>query len=115
VKDQQLFCSACDRQVRVLLTDTPSDDGQAEVHDEELVCIEIGSHCTGSLCPLGASEPSAMVNRIVRNGIPLGTLETVVAHCPACDITAEMILYGEGKAACSVCGNISRWVFDHLE
>ena len=32
------------------------------------------------------------------------------AHCPSCDNDAEMILYGNGRAACSVCGSDGRWV-----
>lgn len=115
MKNQQLFCGACDRPVRVLITEPATVEGHASVHDAELVCLEIGSHCTGNMCPLGAAEPSAMVGRIIRNGIPLDTLETVTAHCPSCDNDAEMILYGSGKAACSVCGSNGRWVIDHLE
>jgi hypothetical protein len=67
------------------------------------------------MCPLGAAEPNAMVARIVRNGIALDTLSTVQARCPACDNDVEMVLYGEGRAACSICGTASRWVVDHVE
>jgi hypothetical protein len=115
MKSHQLFCGACDRPVRVLITEAPSAEGQAELEDAEVVCLEIGAQCTGNLCPLGAAEPSAMVRRIVRNGIPLDTLEKVTARCPTCENDAEMILYGGGKAGCSVCGTIGRWVVDHVE
>jgi hypothetical protein len=115
MKSHQLFCGACDRPVRVLITEAPSAEGQPELADSELVCLEIGAKCTGTMCPLGAAEPSAMVRRIVRNGIPLDTLETVAATCPSCGNDAEMILYGEGKAACSICGSIGRWVVDHVD
>ena len=115
MKNHQLFCGACDRPVRVLITEAPAMEGRASLQDAELVCLEIGAKCTGSMCPLGAAEPDAMVRRIVRNGIPLDTLSTVKAHCPVCDADAEMILYGEGKAGCSVCGSVGRWVLDHTE
>ncbi len=115
MKSHQLYCGACDRPVRVLITEAPSGEGQASVMDSEVVCLEIGANCTGNMCPLGAAEPSAMVRRIVRNGIPLNTLETVQAHCASCDNDAEMILYGDQKAACSVCGTSGRWVINHLE
>ncbi len=115
MKSQQLYCGACDRPVRVLITEMPGEEGQASAADAELVCLEIGAQCTGNLCPLGAAEPSAMVRRIVRNGIPLNTLETVMAQCPACFNDAEMILYGNGRAGCSACGADGRWVVDHLE
>jgi hypothetical protein len=115
MKSQNLFCSACDRPVRVLITDEPTSEGQAEVTDAEMICLEIGAQCTGHLCPLGAAEPGAMVRRIVRNGIPLDTLQTVKADCPFCFSQTEMILYGDGKAGCSACGADGRWVVDHIE
>jgi len=115
MRNHQLFCSACDRPVRVLITESPAAEGQAPLQDSELVCLEIGAQCTGGMCPLGAAEPSAMVRRIVRNGVPLNTLETVKARCPSCDADADMILYGGGKAGCSICGSVGRWVVDHVE
>jgi hypothetical protein len=115
VESHRLFCSACDREVRVLITPALNEHGQAVLHDSEVVCLDIGSRCTGNMCPLGAAEPNAMVARIVRNGIALDTLSTVQARCPACDNDVEMVLYGEGRAACSICGTASRWVVDHAE
>ena len=115
MKNHLMFCSACDREVRVLITGTPLYEEQAPLHDEELICLHIGSRCTGSLCPLGAAAPNAMVGRLIRNGVPLDTLTTVMAHCPACDQEADMVLYGDGRAACSLCGTPARWAFDHVE
>ncbi len=115
MKAHQLFCSACDRQVRVMIVEAPDHDHQATVHDEELVCLEIGAQCTGNLCPLGATEPSAMVSRLVRAGLPLDSLQTANAPCPSCGLTSEFVLYGDGKATCSVCGTNARWVVDHIE
>ncbi len=115
MKSHQMYCGACDREVRVMITPDPSAQGQAPLRDSEIVCLEIGSQCTGNMCPLGAAEPSAMVGRIIRNGVPLNTLSTVLATCPACGNDAEMVLYGEGRAACSICGTAARWVLDHIE
>jgi hypothetical protein len=114
MKGTEMFCSACDRQVRVMISEAPSGEHQATVHDDELICLEIGEHCTGNLCPLGAAEPNAMVSRIVRNGLPTDGLRTVMATCPACDLHAEIVLYGEGKAACTACGTPARWVAEHV-
>lgn len=115
MKGHELFCSACDRQVRVMITDSPAHEGQATLHDEELVCLEIGEQCTGNLCPLGATAPSAMVARIVRNGLPTRGLHTVQAACPSCDRETELVLYGQGRAACTVCGSPFRWTATHAE
>jgi hypothetical protein len=115
MKSHRLFCNACDREVRVMITDAPLLDGQATLHDEEVVCLEIGEKCTGNLCPLGAVEPNAMVARIVRNGLPLDGLRTLLAECPTCSRMTEMVLYGGGRAACTECGSPARWTVDHAE
>jgi hypothetical protein len=54
VKSQWVFCSACDQLVRVQVSEA-SPDG--EIQDARVVCLEIGDHCTGSMCPLGAVQP----------------------------------------------------------
>ena len=115
MKSQKIFCSACDREVRVLITDALPMDGPATLHDEEVVCLEIGEQCTGSLCPIGATAPNAMVSRLIRNGLPLDGMRTVRSLCPSCGLENEMALYGEGRAACTVCGSPARWTLEHAE
>lgn len=110
-----VYCSACDRQVRVMISEAPAHDGQATLHDEEVICLEIGDRCTGGMCPIGAAAPGSMVARLVRLGLPTDGLRTVTATCPTCDVEAEMVLYGGGRAACSVCGATARWLADHVE
>ena len=113
--NHQLFCSACDRNVRVLISESPAGEHQATVHDDELICLEIGDHCTGNLCPLGAAAPNAMVARLVHEGHPTGSLRSVQASCPSCGLDAEFVLYGAGRASCTVCGTAARWVCEHIE
>ncbi|HEU5218632.1 MAG TPA: hypothetical protein VFU23_08230 [Gemmatimonadales bacterium] len=115
MKNHAMYCSGCDRQVRVLITPGPVYDGRAPLHDEELVCLEIGSRCTGNMCPLGAAGPPEMIRRVIRNGIPLETLNTVTARCPSCEEDQDIVLYGDGRAICSHCLGESRWAVDHLE
>ncbi|MDX2208307.1 MAG: hypothetical protein SFU57_11745 [Gemmatimonadales bacterium] len=111
----RLYCSACDREVRVVISEALAHDGQASLHDEEVVCLELGGHCTGNMCPVGAVAPREMVARLARNGLPTDGLRTLTAPCPTCGAEVEMVLYGNGKAACTVCGSEARWVVDHLE
>jgi ribosomal protein S27AE len=115
MKHHLLLCRARDREVRVMITGTLLQDDQAPVRDEGLVCLDIGEGCIESLCPLGGSTPDAMVGRLVRSGVPLDALATVVAECPACGQEAEMVLYGHRRAACGQCGAAARWAFDHAE
>jgi hypothetical protein len=66
MKTLTAFCSACDRDVRLVITDEPSQDGHANLVDSEVVCLEIGASCTGSLCPIGAVSPAVMAARLAR-------------------------------------------------
>lgn len=46
------YCSACDRQVEVVVKPggrTNPVTGEAE---DEIICLEMGESCTGSMCPM---------------------------------------------------------------
>ena len=43
------YCSACDRQVEVVVRP-----------DEQVVCLEVGHTCTGALCPITDVPPDEM-------------------------------------------------------
>ena len=60
MKTIDAYCSACDNQVRLVLTDEPIQDDPSPIHDREVVCLEIGEHCSGNLCPIGAVPPVVM-------------------------------------------------------
>jgi hypothetical protein len=104
-----MYCSGCDRDVAVVVTDGASDDAQANVHGEELACLEVGTGCTGSMCPIGAAEPGAMVQRLLRNGLPTDQLTRVSGHCDGCGLDTELALVGEHRASCLVCGTTRPW------
>ena len=113
--ERQLHCSVCARPVRIVVTAPHELDGPPNLYDAEVVCLDVGEQCTGGRCPLGHVAPDAMVSRLIRDGQPLDGLRTVRATCPACDGNVEMVLYGEGHAACTVCGTPARWVMRHAE
>jgi hypothetical protein len=70
MKTRMAFCSACDRDVRVAFPeDAEFVDGQANIPDPEIVCLEIGARCTGSMCPVAAQPAAVMAARLVRSGL----------------------------------------------
>ena len=105
MKTHMAYCSACDRDVRIVLPDEPVEaDGQANIHDAEIVCLEIGEKCTGSMCPVGATSPSVMAVRLVRSGLKPVVQPLLSAQCDACaDLTKFAIIDAE-YATCTVCG-----------
>ena len=53
MKTQKAFCSACDRQVEVVIPDDLPEGTLPSAHDpSNCICLEFGETCTGSLCPL---------------------------------------------------------------
>lgn len=113
MRSQKVYCGACDRNVRVLITNPPSvAEGQAPLHDSEVVCLEIGEHCTGGLCPIGAAAPDDMVRRLMHSGLPLDGLRTVKARCPSCEFESELALQANGHATCLLCGSNVGWTIE---
>lgn len=104
MKTQLAYCSACDQDVRIVVTDEPSADGQANIVDAEVVCLEIGAHCTGALCPVGATSPTVMAARLVRNGLYTAMHPIVKAQCARCEGKTEFVVIDTRLATCTVCG-----------
>jgi hypothetical protein len=53
MKIQHAYCSACDRQVEVLVREgAQEDDGALPSDASQVVCLAYGEQCTGSMCPL---------------------------------------------------------------
>ena len=107
MKLERMYCGACDHEVQVLVTDAPASDGQAPLLDSELVCLEIGERCSGSMCPLGAEAPAGMVTRFVRHGLSTDELALVSAFCAECGRETECVLANGEERTCVVCGTRS--------
>ena len=85
MKIQVAYCSACDHDVRIALPDEPlATDGHANVPDPEIVCLEIGSSCTGALCPIGAQPPRVMAARLIRSGLKPVFQPLIASQCDRC-------------------------------
>lgn len=104
MKTQIAYCSACDRDVQVILPVVPLHDAQAPVGDAEIVCLEVGERCTGSLCPVGAVSPTAMMVRRVRSGVHPVLEPIVKAECPTCVRVTDYAIISPEYATCIDCG-----------
>ena len=107
MKNQTAYCSACDKDVHIVITDEPSHDGHANLHDAEVVCLEIGETCTGALCPIGATPPSVMAARLVRNGLQTIVQPVVKAHCAHCDRVTAHLVIEKHAVRCEECEGVT--------
>jgi hypothetical protein len=46
------YCSACDRQVEVVVKHGARTNPETGQPEDEIVCLEMGESCTGSMCPM---------------------------------------------------------------
>ena len=107
MKMQTAYCSACDKDVHIVVTDEPSVDGQANLHESEVVCLEIGEACTGSMCPIGATAPAVMAARLVRNGLQTIMQPVIEAHCAGCGRVTTHLIVEPTRARCTECETVS--------
>jgi hypothetical protein len=105
MKTQLAYCSACDHDVRILVTDEADDqEAQANIPDAEIVCLEIGEKCTGSLCPVGAVSRTAMVARRIRAGVRDVLQPLVKVECEVCGRVTDYFIIDREYATCGECG-----------
>lgn len=104
MKREIAYCSVCDRDVQIVVTDELSHDGQANLHDAEVVCLEIGDHCCGSHCPISGTQPAVMAARLVRNELQTVVTPMVTLDCARCGQPTRHVLIERSFATCSECG-----------
>ena len=109
MREITMYCSARDQNVRVVVTDEPVHDTQASVLDSELICLEVGDHCTGNLCPVGAIPLEAVDARLATSGLRPEVRRKVAGYCEACDRDTELVVSSGGYVTCTECGTTRRW------
>ena len=110
MRELKMYCAARDQDVHVVLTDEPVvDDGQATVMDSEVICLEIGESCTGSLCPVCAVSWEAMDAKLAKSGLRPEIRRKLSAHCEGCGRETEHVLSSGGYLSCTECGTTWRW------
>lgn len=109
MRELTMYCSARDQDVRVILTDEPAHESQAPVLDSEIICLEIGEACTGSLCPVCAMAPEAVDAKAAKLGLRSEVRRKLHAHCGGCDRETELVMSSGGYVSCTECGTTRRW------
>jgi hypothetical protein len=70
MESHNVYCSACDREVKVLFTRPPEQSSAASEVDPNGVCVDYCSDaCTGSMCPLFELPPAEMLAKLKIAGL----------------------------------------------
>ena len=101
---QIAYCSVCDRDVQLVVTDELSHDGQANLHEGEIVCLEIGDRCASCRCPISDTQPAVMAARLIRNELQTPLNPVVVRECARCGRNTQHVLIEHSWATCNECG-----------
>jgi hypothetical protein len=66
-----IYCSACDREVKVVYPMTPEPtDSAGRAVDPSGICMDYCSKsCTGSLCALFSLPPAQMLEKLLESGL----------------------------------------------
>jgi DNA-directed RNA polymerase subunit RPC12/RpoP len=110
MQTQSAYCSACDQDVRVVITDSPVHADQAPIADAEVVCLDFGERCTGSLCPMFGLPRMLMGVRLARSGLRPEAFQTVQAPCQDCGEVVDLQILDGAYVHCPACGSRNRWV-----
>jgi hypothetical protein len=67
MEKHMIFCSACDREVAVLVRSSDNAE-ETDITMMDVLCTEIGVHCTGTFCPVCAQAIPIMCEELEQSG-----------------------------------------------
>ena len=110
MRELAMQCPKRGQVVRLVVTELAVHDTQAPVHDEELVCLDVGGGCGESACPLCGHPVEVMDAMLVRSGLPLGeSHRRLRGACEICEHDTEQVLSAGGYLTCTECGATRSW------
>jgi len=109
------FCPKCEGPIQVTVTEGHLE-GQANMPDSGVVCLDFHDKCTEGTCPLYGVPGVVMGVRLARSGMkPLDEWDTVRGVCDGCGNTVELEVLDETYAYCPDCGTTNRWQLIKLD
>ena len=103
MREATIHCAVRHTDVRALLTEEPLHDGQASLHDAELICLDVTDACEGR-CPLGAEAPTVMDVLQAKAGLVPERHAVIRGLCDGCDRPTELRVLSHGHVTCTECG-----------
>ncbi len=116
METRNLYCPKCKHDVSVTLTQAPLHRGHANVADgAEVVCLDFGPQCDGSLCSVFGLPRVVMGVRLARTGLRPEQFETVRALCDGCHRVVSLGVVDDTHAHCPDCGTVNTWTMIRLD
>ena len=110
MKTERAYCTTCEHEVRLVLTDAPARDGQANLPDgAQLVCLDYQEACKGGRCPSSGRAGVVMGVRLAKSHLSDLSFETIHAVCEACGEISDLEVIDDQIALCTRCETTVRW------
>ncbi len=110
MKTVTAYCSACGHEVRLVLTDPPPHDGQANLQEEaEIICLDYHAECAAGKCPATGKAGIVMGVRLAKSHLNDGAFKTIRARCEACGQISDLEVLSDTLALCPLCNSTVRW------
>ena len=111
MRDELAYCSGCGHKVRLVFTDPPPHDGQANLReDAEIVCLDYKEGCTAGACPNTGKPGIVMGVRLAKSHMNDGAFNTLHARCEGCGQVTDLEVLDGTFALCPLCNTTNRWV-----
>jgi Zn finger protein HypA/HybF involved in hydrogenase expression len=118
METRSVFCPKCQHDVQVAVSTAPLHGGPPSVGDmtdAELVCLDFGSGCSGTMCTAFGLPRVVMGVRLARSGLRPERLDTVRAVCDGCGRFVELEVVDDTHAFCPQCNTINVWTLIRLD
>jgi hypothetical protein len=113
---RNVYCPKCDHDVTVTLTPAPLHNGHANLSDSgEVVCLDFGPQCTGTMCSVFGLPRVVMGVRLARSGLRPDQLRQVRALCDGCHWVVIGGVVAHPHAHCADCGTVNTWTLVRLD
>lgn len=111
MRSETAYCSGCGHQIRLVFTDPPPHDGQANLREEaEIVCLDFGEGCAAGSCPATGKPGIVMGVRLAKSHLNDAAFRVIHARCEGCGQVSDLEVLDGTFALCPLCDTTNRWV-----
>lgn len=116
MRTEQVYCSGCGHEVRLVFTDDAAHDGHANLHDDaQIVCVDYEEGCSPIKCVVTGKAGIIMGVRLAKSHLNDERFRVTRARCDACGQVSKLEILNETYAMCTLCDSTNHWAAPKLD